>query len=66
MLWPINVATKAPTIPITIVTKKPWGLFGPGKRKRAMMPARRPITAIQMMPGMTTSHIRLKLIDLGT
>src|SRR6185436_15933375 len=66
MLWPMNVATKAPAIPSTMVTKKPGGLFGPGSRKRAIRPARRPISAIQMMPGMTTSQFfRLKHIELG-
>src|SRR5215207_2793697 len=56
MLWPIHVAAKAPAIPSTMVTKKPGGVFGPGSKKRAMSPARRPIIPIQMMPGMTTSQ----------
>ena len=28
----------------------PLGLFGPGDKKRAMMPATKPTTTIQMMP----------------
>jgi hypothetical protein len=34
---------------------KPVGLFGPGDNKRAMMPATKPITMIQMMPDTMVS-----------
>jgi hypothetical protein len=33
MLWPMNVATKAPAIPSTIVTKKPGGIVRARKQK---------------------------------
>jgi hypothetical protein len=39
MVWPIKVATNAPTIPRTVVRIKPDGPFGPGDTKRAMRPA---------------------------
>src|SRR5690349_10422666 len=51
----MNVARNEPTIPSTTVKTKPLGLFGPGERKRAMMPATKPTTMIQMTPDIDTS-----------
>src|SRR6202000_2777347 len=50
MAWPTKVARNAPTMPSTVVKMKPLGLFGPGESSRAMMPATKPTTMIQMMP----------------
>src|SRR6185437_10997284 len=52
MAWPIRVARNAPTMPSTVVRMKPLGLFGPGERKRAMMPATKPTMMIQIKPPM--------------
>jgi MFS family permease len=49
MVWPRNVATKAPTMPRMVVRRKPVGLFGPGDSRRATTPARNPMMMIQMM-----------------
>jgi hypothetical protein len=43
----MKVARNAPTMPSTVVKMKPLGLFGPGAKMRAMMPAMKPITMIQ-------------------
>jgi hypothetical protein len=48
MLWPIHVAINAPAIPRAAVRTKPRGVFGPGRKNRAMTPATRPTRAIQM------------------
>jgi hypothetical protein len=37
--------------PSTAVRRNPCGLFGPGKMKRAITPAMRPTTTIQMTPS---------------
>src|SRR5215510_4350346 len=50
IVWPMKVARKAPAIPSRVVRMKPPGLFGPGESTRAMMPAIKPTTMIQMMP----------------
>src|SRR2546430_12191908 len=50
MAWPIQVARNAPAMPSTVVRIKPLGLFWPGERMRAMMPATKPTTMIQIMP----------------
>ena len=55
MVWPMKVATNAPAIPSPVVSMKPFKLFGPGERKRAMMPAMKPITMIQIMFDTTIS-----------
>src|SRR5215475_282827 len=55
IVWPIKVARKAPAIPSTVVRMKPLGLFGPGESMRAMMPAMKPTTMIQMKPDTGTS-----------
>ena len=55
MVWLMKVATKAPAMPSSVVRMKPLGSFGPGERKRAMMPAMNPITMIQMMFDTTLS-----------
>src|ERR1700739_537737 len=52
MAWPIKVARNAPTMPRMVVRMKPLGLFGPGDRKRAMMPATKPTMMIQIKPPM--------------
>jgi len=44
----MKVATNALAIPSTVVTMKPPNSFGPGEMKRAMMPAMKPITTIQI------------------
>ncbi len=44
-----KVATNALAIPSPVVSMKPFKLFGPGARKRAMMPTMKPITMIQIM-----------------
>jgi hypothetical protein len=43
----MKVARKAPTMPRIVVRMKPCGLLGPGARKRATIPATKPITIIQ-------------------
>src|SRR3954447_16125929 len=52
----MKVARKAPAMPSSVVKMKPRGSFGPGERKRAMMPATNPITMIQMMFDTTISY----------
>src|SRR5690349_13942007 len=52
MAWPTQVARNAPTMPRIVVRMKPLGLFGPGDRKRAMMPATKPTMMIQSKPPM--------------
>jgi len=37
-------------MPRTTVNTNPVGLFGPGDKNRAMMPATKPTTTIQMTP----------------
>src|ERR1044071_5134699 len=60
MAWPIHVARNAPAMPSTVVRMKPAGLFGPGESIRAMMPATKPTTMIQIMPLMA---IPLRCVD---
>ena len=43
------VAKNAPAIPRIVVRMKPLGLFGPGDRRRAIMPATKPTTRIQII-----------------
>src|ERR1700761_4531038 len=50
MAWPMKVARNAPAMPSRVVRMKPLGLFGPGDRKRAMMPAMKPTMMIQIKP----------------
>jgi hypothetical protein len=63
MVWPMNVATKAPAIPSAVVRMKPLGSFGPGESTRAIRPAMKPIMIIQMMFHTTTSHDYESTID---
>ncbi len=42
-------------MPSIVVRMKPLGLFGPGDSMRAMMPAMKPTTMIQIMPLMEES-----------
>jgi hypothetical protein len=49
MVCPMKVATNAPAIPSPVVSMKPFGRFGPCDTKRAIMPAPKPITKIQIM-----------------
>ena len=49
----MKVARNAPTMPSTVVRMKPLGLLGPGESSRAIMPAMKPTTMIQIMPLMT-------------
>src|SRR5262249_26026247 len=73
-LWPIHVATNAPAIPRTAVNTNPCGLFGPGRRNRAMMPATRPTKRIQINPLKTSLQrdqrkkpkIIRRMITIGT
>src|SRR5215813_7069352 len=51
----MKVARKAPAIPSTVVRRKPLGSFGPGESTRAIRPAMKPITMIQMMFDTSTS-----------
>jgi hypothetical protein len=44
---------------------KPFGRFGPGERKRPMMPATKPITMIQIMFDTKISLCPLRLQSLG-
>ena len=53
IVWPMKVARKAPAMPSTVVRMKPVGVFGPGDSQRAIRPATKPMTMIQMMPLMT-------------
>jgi hypothetical protein len=45
----MKVARNAPAIPRIVVRMKPLGLFGPGDRRRAIMPATKPTTRIQII-----------------
>jgi hypothetical protein len=61
MVCPMKVARKAPAIPSTVVRRKPLGSFGPGESTRAIRPAMKPITMIQMMFDTSTSDYELSL-----
>src|SRR5207245_9725993 len=56
----MKVARNAPAMPSTVVRMKPVGLFWPGERMRAMMPATKPTTMIQIMPLMA---VPLRCVD---
>src|SRR5436190_9474723 len=45
----MKVAMKAPTIPSAVVSKNPFGLFGPGESQRAIRPAMKPTMTTQMI-----------------
>ena len=53
----MKVARNDPAMPRTIVRINPDGLFGPGARKRAMIPATPPIRMIHKMPPMMKLQI---------
>jgi hypothetical protein len=59
MVWPMKVARKAPAMPSTVVRMKPVGVFGPRDSQRAIMPATKPTTMIQMMPLIASPSARL-------
>src|SRR6478609_6372551 len=42
----------------------PLGLFGPGERIRAMMPATKPTTMIQIMPLMARPSLKIQRVTL--
>ena len=54
-------------MPRTTVNTNPVGLFGPGDRNRAMMPATKPTTTIQMIPdtGLSLSRFRAHFAGNG-
>src|SRR5665213_3969325 len=43
----MNVASKAPATPMTVLTRNPVGLFGPRDISRARTPATKPMIRIQ-------------------
>src|SRR5580658_6522349 len=51
---PRKFATSAPTMPSTVVRRKPWGLFGAGDRIRAISPARKPMMTMVMRENTKT------------
>src|SRR6478672_2766856 len=63
MAWPMKVARNAPAMPSTVVRMNPPGLFGPGERIRAMMPAIKPTTMIQMMPLMAVVPFQCSMMS---
>src|SRR3974390_3258938 len=52
----MKVLTNAPAMPRSVVRMNPEGWLGPGARKRAITPARKPITIIQRMFHMARSR----------
>jgi hypothetical protein len=46
----MKVATNAPTMPSTVVSTKPAGLWGPRDSNLAIMPATNPMTTTHRMP----------------
>ena len=47
--WPSQEATKAPTMPRTVVRMNPLGLLSPGVMNLAMTPAMKPMMMVQMI-----------------
>src|SRR6185437_7380076 len=61
MVWPIQVARNAPTMPSTVVRMNPLGLLGPGESNRAIMPAIKPTMMILIMSVFLPQKARMKI-----